>query len=83
MFSQHFQQKILSITFLKPNPYKCLKRSHSTPLYLHYSLIIISAYAPFSKKIFRLLGQKPKLCITQIIQGLQEEPEECGDFLAS
>ena len=37
----------------------------------------------FRKHFFRLLGQKPELCITQIIQGLQEEPEEQWDSLAS
>ena len=35
------------------------------------------------KHFFRLLGQKPELRITQIIQGLQEEPEEQWDFMAS
>lgn len=37
----------------------------------------------FRKHFFRLLGQKPELCITQIIQGLQEESEEYWDSLAS
>ena len=37
----------------------------------------------FRKYFFRLLGENPKLCITQIIQGLQEEPEEHWDSLAS
>lgn len=37
----------------------------------------------FRKHFFRLLGQKPESCITQIIQGLQEEAEEHGDSLAS
>ena len=37
----------------------------------------------FRKHFFRLLGQKPELCITQIIQGLQEEPEEQWDSMAS
>ena len=37
----------------------------------------------FRKHFFRLLGQKPELCITQIIHGLQEESEEQWDFLAS
>lgn len=40
-------------------------------------------YALFSKTFFRLLGQKPELCITQIIQGRQEEPEEQWDSLVS
>ena len=35
------------------------------------------------KHFFRLLGQKPELCITQIIQGLPEAPEEPWDCLAS
>ncbi len=30
-----------------------------------------------------MLGQKPELCITQIIQGLPEAPEEPWDCLAS
>ena len=37
----------------------------------------------FRKHFFRLLAQKPELCITRIIQGLQEESEEHWDFLAS
>ena len=37
----------------------------------------------FRKHFFRLLGQKPELCITQIIQGLPETPEEPWDCLAS
>ena len=37
----------------------------------------------FRKHFFRLLGQKPESCITQIIQGLQEEPEEQWDSMAS
>ncbi|RKI35802.1 transposase [bacterium D16-51] len=37
----------------------------------------------FRKHFFRLLGQKPELYITQIIHGLQEEPEEQWDSLAS
>ena len=37
----------------------------------------------FRKHFFRLLGQRPESCITQIIHGLQEEPEEHWDFLAS
>lgn len=37
----------------------------------------------FRKHFFRLLGQKPELCITQIIQGLQEESEEQWDSIAS
>ncbi len=37
----------------------------------------------FRKHFFCLLAQKPELCITQIIQGLQEEPEEQWDSLAS
>lgn len=37
----------------------------------------------FRKHFFRLLGQKPELCITQIIHGMQEEPEEQWDFLVS
>ena len=37
----------------------------------------------FRKHFFRLLGQKPELRITQIIHGLQKEPEEQWDFLAS
>lgn len=37
----------------------------------------------FRKHFFRLLGQKPELCITQLIQGLQEKPEEQWDSLAS
>ena len=37
----------------------------------------------FRKHFFRLLGQKPELCITQIIQGLPEAPEEPWDCLAS
>ncbi len=37
----------------------------------------------FRKHFFRLLGQKPELCITQIIQGLTEAPEEPWDCLAS
>lgn len=37
----------------------------------------------FRKHFFRLLGQKPELYITQIIQGLQEESEEQWDSLAS
>ncbi len=37
----------------------------------------------FRKYFFRLLGQKPELCITRIIQGLQEESDECWDSLAS
>ena len=37
----------------------------------------------FRKHFFRLLAQKPELCITRIIQGLQEESEECWDSLAS
>ena len=37
----------------------------------------------FRKYFFRLLGKKPELRITQIIQGLQEEPEEHWDSLAS
>lgn len=37
----------------------------------------------FRKHFFRLLGQKPELCITQIIQGLQEEPAEQWDSKVS
>ena len=37
----------------------------------------------FRKHFFRLLAQKPELCITRIIQGLQEESEEHWDSLAS
>lgn len=37
----------------------------------------------FRKYFFRLLGRKPELRITQIIQGLQEESEEPWDSLAS
>ncbi len=37
----------------------------------------------FRKHFFRLLGQRPESCITQIIHGLQEESEEHWDFLAS
>ena len=37
----------------------------------------------FRKHFFHLLGQKPNLRITQIIHGLQKEPEEQWDFLAS
>ncbi len=37
----------------------------------------------FRKHFFRLLGQKPELCITQIIQGLPETPEEPWECLAS
>ncbi len=37
----------------------------------------------FRKHFFRLLEQKPNSCITQIIQELQEEPEEQWDSLAS
>lgn len=37
----------------------------------------------FRKHFFRLLQQKPELCITQIIYGLQEESEEHWDSLAS
>ena len=37
----------------------------------------------FRKYFFRLLGQKPELCITQIIHSLQKESEEQWDFLAS
>lgn len=37
----------------------------------------------FRKYFFRHLGQKPELCITQLIQGLQEKPEEQWDSLAS
>ena len=37
----------------------------------------------FRKHFFRLLGQKPELCITQIIQGLPEAPEKPWDCLAS
>ena len=37
----------------------------------------------FRKHFFRLLGQNPELCITQIIQGLQKKSEEHCDFLAS
>ena len=37
----------------------------------------------FRKQLFRLLAQKPELCITRIIQGLQEESEEHWDSLAS
>ena len=36
----------------------------------------------YRKQFFRLLGQKPELRITQIIHGLQKEPEEQWDFLA-
>lgn len=36
----------------------------------------------FRKHFFHLMGQKPELCITQIIQGLQEESEEYWDSLA-
>lgn len=36
----------------------------------------------FRKHFFRLMRQKPELCITQIIQGLQEESEEQWDFPA-
>lgn len=35
------------------------------------------------KHFFRLLAQKPELCITRIIQGRQEASEEHWDFLAS
>lgn len=35
------------------------------------------------KYFFRFLGQTPELCITRIIQGLQEELEEYRVFLAS
>ena len=37
----------------------------------------------FRKHFFRLLGQSPELCITQIIHDLQEKSEEQWDFLAS
>lgn len=37
----------------------------------------------FRKHFFRLLGQEPGLRITQIIQGLQEEPGEQWDSMAS
>ncbi len=37
----------------------------------------------FRKYFFRLLEQKPKSCITQIIHELQAESEEQWDFLAS
>ena len=37
----------------------------------------------FRKHFFRLLGQKPKSCITHIIHRQQEESEEHWDFLAS
>ena len=37
----------------------------------------------FRKHFFRLLGQGPELRITQIIQGLQEEPGEQWDSMAS
>ena len=37
----------------------------------------------FRKHFFRLMEKKPGLCITQIIHGLQEEPEEQWDSLAS
>ena len=37
----------------------------------------------FRKYFFRLLGENPELRITRIIQGLQEEPEEHWDSLAS
>ena len=37
----------------------------------------------FRKYFFRLLAQNPELCITRIIQGLQEESEEHWDSLAS
>ena len=37
----------------------------------------------FRKHFFRLLAQKPELCITRIIEGLQEESEEHWDSLAS
>ena len=37
----------------------------------------------FRKQFLYLLGQRPELCITQIIQGLQEAPEGQWDCLAS
>lgn len=37
----------------------------------------------FREHFFRLLGQKPELRITQIIQGLQEEPGKQRDSMAS
>ena len=37
----------------------------------------------FRKHFFRLLAQKPELCITRIIQGLQEGSDEHWDSLAS
>ena len=37
----------------------------------------------FRKYFFRLLEQKPKSCITQIIHELQAESEEQWDLLAS
>ena len=35
------------------------------------------------KHIFRLMGQNPELCITRLIQEMQEQSEVCDDLLAS
>ena len=35
------------------------------------------------KHIIRLMGQNPELCITRLIQEMQEQSEICEDFLAS
>lgn len=59
----------------------CQVRYQRTPSKGRVSEATLMHY--FRKHFFRLLAQKPELCITRIIQGLQEESEEHWDSLAS